>query len=106
MDTEAITKGWTLPTTKQMSSNTDRTNFNPVLGGFYGNRYLNYETIRGSLWGNEIQSNAKRYSLYYDGNSLYSGYYARFYGLYIRCVSEEKTVLDLTYMRGMKPKIP
>ena len=43
--------------------------------------------------------------LYYDDNNSLntnSGNF-RYAGFYIRCVSEEKTITDLTYMQDMTP---
>ncbi|MBR3252471.1 hypothetical protein IKF84_00110 [Candidatus Saccharibacteria bacterium] len=42
-----------------------------------------------------------RYDLRYNGSSLYTSSFRRDYGRYVRCVSEEKDVSDLTYMQDM-----
>ena len=99
-------KGWTLPTTKQIDSNRDTTNFNPVLGGYYSNGTLNNEATRGRWWGSEASNSAAGYLLHYGGpDTLASQSYIRYGGLYIRCVSEEKTVTDLTYLQDMTGEI-
>ena len=98
-------KGWTLPTTKQIDNNIDVTNFNPVLGGGYSNGTLDNESTRGSWWGSEAYDGAMRYRLYYNGSSLSTGYGGRRGGLYVRCVSEEKTVTDLIYLQDMTGEI-
>ncbi len=36
---------------------------------------------------------------------MYSNVYSRSSGIYIRCVSEEKDVSDLTYMQDMTPSV-
>ena len=101
-------KGWTLPSAKQIStigpsggSSTYVTGFNPVLGGGYVNSTLNGEATRGFWWGSETYGGADRYYLIYNSSVLSSNYNHRNIGLYIRCVSEEKTVADLTYLQDM-----
>ena len=111
--TESICpKGWTLPTAKQIGtigpsggSSTYVTGFNPVLGGNYANGALYYEDTRGYWWDSTAYNGALRYRLYYNGSSLYTGYYHRHNGIYVRCVSEEKTVTDLTYLQDMTGEI-
>ena len=88
-----------MPTTKQIDSNRTTSIFNQVLGGYYGVGVLNANTTRGLWWGNEAANAATRRSLRYTGSDLETGSYRRSHGIYIRCVSEEKTVSDLTYMR-------
>ncbi|MBQ3441460.1 hypothetical protein IJG27_04125, partial [Candidatus Saccharibacteria bacterium] len=41
----------------------------------------------------------------YNGSSLYTRNYYRHVGVYVRCVSEEKTVTDLTYLQDMTGEI-
>ncbi len=92
-------KGWTLPSKTQIDNQRNVASFSPVLGGNYGNGTLFNEATRGVWWGSEAYNGATRYNLYYNGSSLYTSYGGRSGGFYIRCVSEEKTVLDLTYMQ-------
>ena len=100
--TESICpKGWTLPSKKQLDNNRNTANFAPILGGLYGNGALYYEATVGSWWSSEVYNNTLRYRLYYNGSNLSTGRYGRDGGLYIRCVSEEKTVTDLTYLKDM-----
>ena len=105
--TESICpKGWTLPTTKQIDNNRDITNFVPVLGGGYNSGTLYNKATYGRWWGSEAYNGARRYRLGYDGSSLSTrndGY--RQSGIYVRCVSEEKTVTDLTYLQDMTGEI-
>ena len=104
--TESICpKGWTLPTMKQIDNNRDLTNFSLVLGGSYVNGTLVNEATLGYWWGSEFYNGAIRYYLSYYGSSLYTSNYYRNFGLYIRCVSEEKTVADLTYLQDMTGEI-
>ena len=98
-------KGWTLPTTKQIDNNIDVTNFNPVLGGGYVNGTLYNEATSGYWWGSEAYDGAKRYRLGYNGSSLSTSNSGRRLGVYVRCVSEEKTVTDLTYLQDMTGEI-
>ena len=99
-------KGWTLPTIKQLDNNRDTTNFSPVLGGSYTNGTLNSEATYGYWWGSEADNGARRYSLRYDGSSLSTRNGGRRHdGTYVRCVSEEKTVTDLTYLQDMTGEI-
>ena len=98
-------KGWTLPTTKQIDNNRDITNFNLVLDGYYLNGTLYNEDTLGFWWGSTAYNGALRYGLYYDGSSLYTGSSYRRNGRYVRCVSEEKTVTDLTYLQDMTGEI-
>ena len=98
-------KGWALPSAKQIDNNRDTINFSPVLGGYYANGTLYNEATRGGWWGSEAYNGALRYGLNYDGSSLYTGNNVRRFGYYVRCVSEEKTVTDLTYLQDMTGEI-
>ncbi|MBQ3441558.1 hypothetical protein IJG27_04630 [Candidatus Saccharibacteria bacterium] len=98
-------KGWTLPTIKQLDNNRDTTNFSPVLGGDYYNGTLNVGATRGYWWGSEAYIGARRYNLRYDGSSLSTISGGRHDGFYVRCVSKEKTVTDLTYLQDMTGEI-
>ena len=98
-------KGWTLPSKKQMDSNKDVANFNPVLGGHYLTSVLYSEDTRALWWSSEAFNGANRYYLVYNGSSLSTSYDARRYGFYVRCVSEEKTVTELTYLQDMTGEI-
>ena len=99
-------KGWTLPSKKQVDNNGITTNFNSVLGGYYDNTALANKAMYGFWWSSETDGSVNRYRLTYNGNSLYTGSLGlRYYGLYIRCVSEEKTVTDLTYLQDMTGEI-
>ena len=108
-------KGWTLPSKVQIDNITGGNSgsttyvsvFNPVLGGNYDNSILIYESTYGFWWGNEFYNNALRHGLFYTDGRLYtSTYYGlRSNGRYIRCVSEEKTVTDLTYLQDMTGEI-
>ena len=93
-----------MPTTKQIDNNRDTINFFPVLGGVYGNGAIYNEDTRGFWWDATALNSAKRYNLEYN-TSLDTGNTTRRYGLYIRCVSEEKTVTDLTYLQDMTGEI-
>ncbi|MBQ3292982.1 hypothetical protein IJG93_01570 [Candidatus Saccharibacteria bacterium] len=99
-------KGWTLPSYVQSKNNNNTTDFTPVLGGNYVNGILYNEDIRGYWWISEAYSETLRYFLYYDGSNLTIGTGGiRYDGFYIRCVSEEKDVSDLTYMQDMTPSV-
>ena len=98
--------GWSLPNTKQIDANRDISGFSPVQGGFY-NDGANSQIERGYWWGSESPDNGQwRYALRYSEGNLAttSEYYRRYYGYYIRCVSEEKAITSLTYMQDMTPQ--
>ena len=76
-----------------------------MLGGYYDNGTLYTKTTRGSWWGSEANSGARRRYLDYNGSILNSGSYYRHLGRYIRCVSEEKAITSLTYIQDMTPAI-
>ena len=101
--TESICpKGWTLPSKTQIDSQRNVASFSPVLGGRYLDGTMYSEDTHGVWWGSTAYNGATRDRLYYDGSSLYtygSGY--RHNGYYVRCVSEEKNVTDLTYLQDM-----
>ena len=104
--TESICpKGWSLPSKVQINENKDLTSFSPVLGGNYSNGALYDEAKRGSWWSSTAYIGSSRYGLYYSDSSLSTGGIGRRGGFYIRCVSEEKTVTDLTYMQDMTPTL-
>ena len=98
-------KGWTLPAKTQINNQKNVTNFSPVSGGSYNNGILYFEDKFGNWQSSEAANGPSRHYLYYSSNSndLYTSNAGRFNGLYIRCVSEEKTVTDLTYMQYMTP---
>ena len=75
--------------------------FSPVLGGRYSYGTLYSESTYGFWWGSTASNGAGRYHLGYNGSSLYTNDSIRSNGFYIRCVSEEKDVSDLTYMQDM-----
>ena len=113
--TESICpKGWALPTRKQADafggaspgSSTYVPIFSPVYGGAYFKGTVYDETTAGVWWVSTAYNNAGRDRLVYRNGNLYtidSG--GRVSGLYIRCVSEEKDVSDLTYMQDMTPSV-
>ena len=105
--TESICpKGWTLPTYIQSENNKNADDFSSVLGGNYVNGVLYNEFERGYWWVSEAYDKTLRYFLSYDGSNLSIGTGGlRYDGFYIRCVSEEKDVSDLTYMQDMTPSI-
>ena len=85
--TESICpKGWTLPTKIQIDSQRNIASFSPVLGGYYSNGTLYDEDTRGVWWGSTAYNSALRYGLLYNGSSLYTSYYRRLDGRYVRCV--------------------
>ncbi|MBQ3441338.1 hypothetical protein IJG27_03450 [Candidatus Saccharibacteria bacterium] len=94
-----------MPSKKQVDNNRDTANFSPVLGGDYHNAIHDRGAIRGGWWGSEVFNGAVRDDLVYNGSSMNTGGGARQYGFYIRCVSEEKTVTDLTYLQDMTGEI-
>ena len=98
-------RNWTLPTKKQIDSNTNVTEFSPVLGGGYGNGDLMNEATHGFWWGSESgTTGTMRHVLGYIADSnLYVDGYNRRGAVYIRCVSEEKAITSLTYMQDMTP---
>ena len=98
-------KGWTLPSKKQQDNNRDTTNFTPVLGGGYSVGVLSNESTHGLWWGSDASSSARRRYLEYRDGNLYTTVASRHSGIYVRCVSEEKTVTDLTYLQDMTGEI-
>ncbi|MBR3253015.1 hypothetical protein IKF84_03010, partial [Candidatus Saccharibacteria bacterium] len=82
--------------------------FSPIHGGYYGGGSLKLEATHGLWWSSTAYNSAIRYMVYYgsDNNlSTTSSAGARPTGYYIRCVSEEKDVSDLTYMQDMTAKV-
>ena len=94
-----------MPSKKQLDNNNNISSFLPILGGYYSDGALNSTGTRAFWWGSEEVASYKRNALRYNGTTLVTGdgVYYRDLGFYIRCVSEEKTVLDLTYMQDMTP---
>ena len=100
--TESICpKGWTLPNRRQINADFDIANFTPALGGIYNNGSLDNKDTNGTWWSSTALNGAARRYIRYDGSKLYTTLYGRYIGTYIRCVSEEKDVSDLTYMQDM-----
>ena len=85
--TESICpKGWTLPSRTQIDSQRNVNSFSPVLGGNYNNGTLYDEDTYGYWWGSTAYNGASRFSLNYNGSSLYTGNRTRRNGVYVRCV--------------------
>ena len=112
VSTESVCpKGWALPTTKQIDNQKDTSDFiatfSPVFGGDYNNSNLDNESTYGFWWGSEAYNQMERWLMAYTSSDfLYTNFhYRRTNGFYIRCVSEEKDVSDLTYMQDMTPSI-
>ncbi|MBR3252553.1 hypothetical protein IKF84_00550 [Candidatus Saccharibacteria bacterium] len=92
-DKSICPKGWTLPSDEQTQSigpdagsATYVPEFSPVLGGYYGNGTLRNESDRGYWWGSTAYNGAYRYSLGYNGSSLYTSNRVRNDGYYVRCI--------------------
>ena len=94
-----------MPTTKQIDANRDTASFSSILGGYYYDGMLSNEATVGLWWGNGAYNGARRYLLGYNGGNLYTSNGGRYAGFYVRCVSEEKTVTDLTYLQDMTGEI-
>ena len=60
--------------------------FSPVLGGLYRNGGLYTVATLGVWWGSTAYGSGTRHYLHSNGSSLYTGYYVRYDGYYIRCV--------------------
>ena len=76
------------------------------MGGNYNNGKLYDKATGGNWWGSTAHSGALRYNPGYNGSSLSTNSSGlRSNGFYIRCVSEEKTVTDLTYLQDMTGEI-
>ena len=113
--TESICpKGWTLSSKIQTDNITNGSSgsttyigaFLPTFGGFYDNGVPNGENIYSGWWTAETSSSkVYRYNLAYNASlspaALITNNNRRYYGFYIRCVSEKKDVSDLTYMQDM-----
>ena len=85
--TESICpKGWTLPNKTQLDSQRNIDIFSPVLGGNYTNSTFGGENENGTWWGSTAASGTLRYGLRYNADNLFTGYYRRGNGYYIRCV--------------------
>ena len=105
-------KGWTLPSKVQtdsisegFSSATYIPDFSPVLGGYYSNSTLYSKGTDALWWDSTAYDGVRRHGLYYYDGELRANRAYRHSGYYIRCVSEEKDVSDLTYMQDMTPSI-
>ena len=61
--------------------------FSPVTGGDYSGGSIN-GTGYGYWWSSIADGTTGRYYLYYNGSSLGTSNYDRYYGFYIRCVRE------------------
>ena len=102
-------KGWRLPTLAEQTSitgtsqdnfsTTNVTAFNAVAAGFYFSGSLNDSGSGGLWWSSTADSNASRYSLFYDttlglysGNIYYRGSSVRNRGLSVRCVKAKPGV--------------
>ena len=98
--------GWRLPSnTEQSSIISYMSQFNPVTGGYYLGGALG-GTGSGNWWASTVGSASYRYRLYYDGSSLGTSNYYRYYGYYVRCImNDPRTISDITTMQEISPQI-
>ena len=82
--------GWTLPTGGSNSQQSDITSyvdaFSPVLSGYYSIGSLNNTGSRGYWWSATAYNSYKQYHLRYNGGSLYTDDYNKFFGYSVRCI--------------------
>ena len=75
--------------------------FNPVRGGYYSNG-SHASITNGYWWTTTVASSSDRYPLLYENNlaTNYNDYGAgRFIGYFVRCIRENRSVSDVTYMQ-------
>ena len=78
--------GWRLPNHSEIvAAASNKDSFSPVAGGFYdgGN---NGNTGNGFWWSSLAFGTSTRWHLVYYSSSLYTEYYSRVRGFYVRCV--------------------
>ncbi len=78
--------GWKLPSHSQIAgAASNKIAFSPVTGGYYyGGTLLN--TGYGGWWSTGAAGGTNRWSLRYTGSYLFTQYYSRVHGFYVRCV--------------------
>ena len=85
-------KGWKLPTGNSSAAGgidgitSYKDAFSPVYGGYYYNGSLDNASTFGYWWSATANVDTTRYLLYYYSGSLHTNNYARYNGLYVRCV--------------------
>ena len=82
--------GWTLPTRTQFDAIAGNSSyssaFSPVYSGYYDDGSLDTTGPYGRWWSAIADDSYSQYYLRYNDGSFYTGGYAKFYGLSVRCV--------------------
>ena len=80
-------KGWRLPTLNEMNGITSYVSaFSPVYSGRYNGGTLYSTGSRGYWWSATAYNSYKQYHLCYNGGSLYTDDYNKFFGYSVRCI--------------------
>ena len=101
-------KGWRLPTDYEMDNvkSANRSSWKFSAGNYY-NGSLQTVSAMSYWWCATASNTAAQYSLYYvDGNgSLNTSNYNKLNGFFVRCVREDRTIADVTYMQDINDMV-
>ena len=109
-------KGWRIPTSNvggeigalysNYSYTTLRQDFHLPLSGVFYNNSANDQGSKGCFWSSARSGNANMNNLFVDtGNILPSDSSNRSYGFSIRCILENQTIQNVTYMQDLTKAI-
>ena len=80
-------KGWRLPTLNEMSGITGYASvFSPVLSGYYNDGSLSSTGSNGYWWSATASISLTQYSLRYNGSSLNTSIFNKYFGFSVRCI--------------------
>ena len=95
-------KGWRLPTDSEMNNVASAAHFNwKFYAGYYDNGSLQDASTLSFWWSATAYSAEYQYSPYYISGSLYTGGSSKCRGFFVRCVREDRTIADVTYMQDV-----
>ncbi len=110
-------KGWRLPTggsSGELQTLYDNYNSSTlmqgdpgfVLSGYVGGGSVNNQDVYGYYWSSSVVDASRTYFLGLNSSGVNpTNYIVKSRGFSVRCVAEERTISDITYMQDMTPKI-
>ena len=91
-------KGWRLPTYNEQNGIRSYVSaFSPVYSGRYNNGSLNYSGSDGYWWSATASSSYDQYFLHYNGGSLNTRLYGKYYGNSVRCIRSTPGTLTINF---------
>ena len=106
-------KGWRLPTGGEFQALYNNYKSSALMQGepnFTLSRSVGYGSVHdqgsGLFWSSTVVNANSAYSLYLGSSNVYPTYsFLKYNGFSVRCMAEDRTISDITYMQDMTSKI-